>query len=187
MSRPLPVVRAGGWYHITNRGVETSVLLPTPEARDRLILALGAIAYDFALEVHAYCAMETHYHLLARGEERELRRALSRLETACSLTTEGARFRRMAIGRHLLQVTRYIHRNPVDAGLVRRPGEWAWSSYRGYLDPLDGPPWLRSHVVLGWLGSVGGRLRYRRFVEQPDGPAHDRAYRHPPHPLVPDH
>ena len=71
----------------------------------------------------------------------------------------------MAVGRHLLQVTRYIHRNPVDAGLVRRPGEWAWSSYRGYLDPLDGPRWLRSHVVLGWLGSIGCRHLYRRFVE----------------------
>jgi hypothetical protein len=148
-----------------NRGVDKSVLFPTTEAKDGFVLALGEIAYGFALEIHAYCAMENHYHVLARGQEHELRRALSQLETACSAETEGARLRRMAVGRHLLQVTRYIHRNPVDAGLVRRPGEWSWSSYRGYLDPLDGPPWLRSLVVLGWLGSIGCRQHYRRFVE----------------------
>ena len=39
-----------------------------------------------------------------------------------------------------------------------------------YLDPLDGPPWLRSHVVLGWLGSIGSRQRYRRLVERPGSP-----------------
>ena len=165
MARPLPIVRAGGWYHVTNRGVDGSALFPTVEAKEGFILALGEIAYGFAVEVHAYCAMENHFHLLARGLEPELRQAALRLEAACPSVTEAVRLRRMATGRHLLQVTRYIHRNPVDAGLVRRPGEWPWSSYRGYLDPLDGPPWLRSNVVLGWLGSIGCRQQYRRLVE----------------------
>jgi REP element-mobilizing transposase RayT len=150
---------------VVNRGIDRSALFPGSEAKDSFTLALGEIAYDFEVEVHAYCAMENHYHLLARGEERVLRRAVSKLEMACSRTSEGARLQRMAVGRHLLQVTRYIHRNPVEAGLVQRPGEWPWSSYRGYLDPLDGPPWLRSDVVLGWLGSIGRRHLYRRFVE----------------------
>lgn len=70
----------------------------------------------------------------------------------------------MAVGRHLLHVTRYIHLNPVGAGLVRRPEEWRWSSYRAYLDPLDGPRWLRSNAVLGWLGSIGSRQMYSRYV-----------------------
>lgn len=165
MPRPLPLVRAGGWYHVVNRSVDESPLFPTARAKDDFILALGEVAYAFAVEFHAYCAMESHYHLLARAEEAELRRAVSRLETDCAFTLDEARFRRMAVGRHLLQVTRYIHRNPVDAGLVRRPADWRWSSYRGYLDPLDGPPWLRSGSVLGWLGSIGCRQRYRRFVE----------------------
>ena len=60
VSRPLPIVRAGGWYHVVNRGIERSVLFPTSEAKDGFVLALGGIAYDFAVEVHAYCAMESH-------------------------------------------------------------------------------------------------------------------------------
>ena len=95
----------------------------------------------------------------------DLRRAFLKLDADCSLTAEGARFRRMVFGRHLLQVTRYIHRNPVDAGLVPRPGDWRWSSYAGYVNSLEAPPWLRSTAVLGCLGSIGARHRYRVLVE----------------------
>jgi hypothetical protein len=71
----------------------------------------------------------------------------------------------LALGRHLLHVTRYIHRNPVEAGLVPHPADWPWSSYRGYLDGGAAPRWLRTRAVLGWLGSLGPRERYRELVE----------------------
>jgi len=176
MARALPIVRAGAWYHVVNRGISQSLLFPTAGAKDGFILALGEIAYGSAVEVHAYCAMESHYHVLARGEEPELRKAFSQLDAACCVTAESARLRRMAVGRHLLHVTRYIHRNPVEAGLARRPSEWSWSSYRGYLDPLDGPLWLRSSTVLGWLGSIGSRQLYRRLVESPYSTSHRSRY-----------
>jgi hypothetical protein len=150
---------------VVNRGADESILFPTAHAKDAFIADLSEMAYGFAVEIHAYCVMETHYHLLARGVEQVLRRATAQLEADVPVPTDGARFRRMAVGRHLLQVTRYIHRNPVDAGLVGRPDEWEWSSYRGYLDPLDGLPWLRSSIVLGWLGSIGARQSYRRYCE----------------------
>ena len=108
--------------------------------------------------------METHYHLLVRADETVLMRVLVELEWGTELMAERARRRRMAVGRHLLQVSRYIHRNPVEAGLVLDPATWPWSSYRAYLDPLDGPEWLRSGSVLGWLGSIGARQKYRRYV-----------------------
>ena len=163
--RQLPIVRAASWYHLVNRGIDRSRLFPTPETRDEFVSTLERIAYRFAVELHAYCAMESHYHVLARAEESELLRACDELDARCALTTDGARFRRMAFGRHLLGVTRYIHRNPVEAGLVRRPGEWRWSSYRAYVDPRHAPAWLRSVAVLGSLGSIGARQKYRRYVE----------------------
>ena len=165
MPRPLPTVRAGGWYHVTHRGVDGSILFPTPQSKDAFIAELGEVAYHFPVEFHAYCAMETHYHLLARAPEEQLRHAVDQLEAGLPTLTDDARFRRMAVGRHLLQVTRYIHLNPVEAGMVRKPEQWAWSSYRGYLDALEGPRWLRSRSVLGWLGSIGARQRYRQYVE----------------------
>ena len=168
LHRQLPIVRAASWYHVVNRGVDGSSPFPTPDARDRFVSTLERIAYRFAVELHAYCALESHYHVLVRADESEARRAFDRLDHECSETTDGARFRRMAQGRHLLQVTRYIHRNPVEAGLVGRPGEWRWSSYRAYLDLLRTPPWLRTAAVLGWLGSIGARKRYRCCVKALD-------------------
>lgn len=148
-----------------NRGVDRGALFPTPQDAAAFVTALGEVARQCPVEVHAYCAMGNHYHVLARALEADLVRAVARLEANLCGRAGRARLRRMAVGRHLLQVTRYIHRNPVEAGLVRRPRDWTWSSYRGYLDPLDGPPWLVTHVVLGWLGSLGPRQRYRQFVE----------------------
>ena len=165
LPRKLPIVRAASWFHVVNRGIDHSSLFPTPEARDGFVSTLERIAYRFAVELHAYCVMESHYHVLARAEESELRRAFDELNTEYSLRADTARFRRMAFGRHMLQVTRYIHRNPVEAGVVRFPEDWCWSSYRAYVDSLCAPPWLRSAAVLGCLGSIGGRKRYRRYVE----------------------
>jgi len=150
---------------VANRSIERSSLFPTPETRDEFVSRLGEIAYGFAAEINAYCVLESHYHVLVRGEEPELRRAFAWLDGDRSPAMEGARFRPMTFGRHLLQVTRYIHRNAVEAGLARRPGAWRWSSYLGYVDPLYTPPWLRTSAVLGLLGSIGVRQLYRRYVE----------------------
>ena len=165
MARPLPVVRAGAWSHVVNLGVDRTPLMPNPEAAATFVTYLGRIAEGFCVEIHAYCTMGTHYHLLARGEEAELQRAVAQLESGIPGQPGRPRLCRMAVGRHLLQVTRYINRNPVEARLVERPADWPWSSYRGYLDPADAPRWLRSDAVLGWLGSIGARQRYRRYVE----------------------
>jgi REP element-mobilizing transposase RayT len=153
---------------VVNRGLDGSTLLPTPEARDRFVSALEQIARHFPVELHAYCAMESHYHVLARADESDLLLAFSDLDGTCPRTTDTPRHRRMVSGRHLLQVTRYIHRNPVEAGLVRRPEDWGWSSYGAYLDPARTPPWLHTAAALGWLGSIGPRQRYRRYVERVD-------------------
>lgn len=164
MTTSLPVVRSGGWYHVMNRGLEGATLFPSPEDASAFVEAIGRLACHFPVEVHAYCVMGTHYHLLVRAEEDVLLAALERLEAPFSALAGKVRVRRMAVGRHFLQVTRYIHRNPVEAGLARRPEDWPWSSYRGYLDRIEGPPWLRSDSVLGWLGSIGARQRYREYV-----------------------
>lgn len=147
-----------------NRGLDGAKLFPSSEDASAFVAAIGRLACQLPVEVHAYCVMGTHYHLLVRAEEDVLLGALEGLEAPFSALAGKVRVRRMAVGRHFLQVTRYIHRNPVEAGLARRPEDWPWSSYRGYLDRIEGPSWLRSETVLGWLGSIGARQRYRQYV-----------------------
>src|SRR3954454_22048489 len=66
-------------------------------------------------------------------------------------------------------VSRYIHLNPVRAGLVDRPEQWEWSSYPGYARRSRQLPWVAHAALLGaWQGEWGGSdaaAAYRRYVE----------------------
>ena len=55
---------------------------------------------------------------------------------------------------YLAQVVRYIHLNPLEAGLVREPQAYGWSSHRFYLRPKEAPKWLRVKEVMGEFGSI---------------------------------
>jgi len=55
---------------------------------------------------------------------------------------------------YLAQVVRYIHLNPLEAGLVREPQAYVWGSHRYYLRPKEAPKWLRVEEVMGEFGSV---------------------------------
>lgn len=69
---------------------------------------------------------------------------------------------------NLLELSRYIHLNPVRARMVSRPEAYRWSSYRSYLSPRPTPDWLRREDVLGQMDNnlAKGRRKYRQFVEE---------------------
>ena len=68
---------------------------------------------------------------------------------------------------HALELTRYIHLNPVRAMVVERPEAWPWSSYPDYLGMRKSPAWLDGETVLAEMAKSPSRARsaYRRFVE----------------------
>jgi hypothetical protein len=63
---------------------------------------------------------------------------------------------------HLLEVLRYVVLNPVRAGLVASPRDWAWSSFRATAAEAPAPPWLETAWSLAQFG--GSEQRYREFV-----------------------
>jgi hypothetical protein len=71
--------------------------------------------------------------------------------------------------RYYWTVSRYIHLNPVRAGLVSRPEQWEWSSYPGYRLPQRRQAWVAHDALLAaWRGDYGGKdasAAYIRFVE----------------------
>ncbi len=68
-------------------------------------------------------------------------------------------------------LTRYIHMNPVRAGIVRRPEEYRWSSYRDYLGIRKCPKWLEVKKTLEMFGRTEKKQRkeYRDFVKNEEG------------------
>jgi len=122
--------------------------------------------------------MDNHYHLLARTPDAGLGRAMRHLNGVYTQSfnrrarRDGplfrGRYRAVLIDSdaYQLQASRYIHLNPVEAGIVERPEAYAYSSYCSYLQPQTAPSWLVTSSLLDHFGPRDTRGNYRRFVEQ---------------------
>lgn len=174
MARPLRIEYPGAWYHVMNRGVAKRDVFVRPDD-GLLFLDLMAEAASLAeAECHAYCLMPNHYHLLLHTPHGNLSQLMWHLGARYvqrfnqSHDRDGPLFRGrykavlIDADSYLLQVSRYIHRNPVDAGLIPQPEAYRWSSYRGYLAPEIAPDWLHRDMV---LDMAGGPNAYRDYVE----------------------
>jgi hypothetical protein len=75
---------------------------------------------------------------------------------------------------YLAQVVRYIHLNPVDAGLVREPQSYRWSSHRWYLRAKDIPRWLRIEEV---MTDFRHTARFHEFVLEGNEEALENFYK----------
>jgi putative transposase len=169
----------GAIYHVVSRGVkQTQIFLEDPDRFDFLrLLKLTRDEQPFIL--HDYCLMSNHYHLLIQPLDASLSRIMHTVNSVY-----GNRFnKRHALTGHVLQgrfhsipvetdaylatVSRYIHLNPVVAGIVKRPEDYRWSNYRvtveGLADSLADPSF-----ILGYFGKDVGRQRlaYKQFVEE---------------------
>ena len=119
----------------------------------------------FPVDLHAYCLLPRHYHVLVRAEPAPLRAALAHLEAASGFQgVADPRSVPVGFGRHLTSVSRYIHLNPVDAGLAWCPEQWPYSSFRAYLGDVAAPRFIVTEAVLGRFGTIGARHRHRAYV-----------------------
>lgn len=180
MSRPLRIEIEGAFYHITARGNEKRPIFLVERDFARFLGSLERIYERYGVLIHSYVLMTNHYHLLLETPRGRLSAALHDLNTAYTnyFNRRHDRVGHLFQGRYrgilvekdsyLLELSRYIHLNPVRAKMVRRPEDYRWSSYLSYLSPRDSPKWLRREDVLGQIGNIPGarRRKYRQFVEE---------------------
>jgi len=175
MSRPLRIEYEGAWYHAMNRGAGGRTIFLSDAQRKLFLKLLRDISETFTVEIHAYCLMDNHYHLLVRTPRANLSQAMRYLNGVYTQRfnketgSDGALFRGrykailIEADQYLLQVSRYIHCNPVKGGQCSRADEYPWSSYAAYCGRNVG--WLVTGEILGMMGG-NPMLRYRRFVEE---------------------
>ncbi|MCP5026222.1 MAG: hypothetical protein GY929_08035 [Actinomycetia bacterium] len=174
MPRPLRIQYPGAWYHVFNRGARRQRVFSDPLDRQNFLDLMEAAVDDFGFEIHAYCLMGNHYHLLVRTPMANLSVAMKDLIGFYTQAynrrhgVDGAlfrgRFQSVLVDhdRYLLWVSRYIHRNPLEAGLAGDLSGYRWSSFPAYVGGDIAPAWLHTQETLDLAGS---RERYQLFVE----------------------
>jgi len=124
--------------------------------------------------------MDNHYHLLIETPRGNLSQILHHINGAYTTYFNirhgrsghlfQGRFKAILIEKDSYggELSRYIHLNPVRAGLVKNPSEYRWSSYRYYIGRERKPQWLTTALILGYFGGHGrwAYQKYREFVEE---------------------
>jgi len=180
MSRPERVEYDGAYYHVMNRGRGRQQVFHDVKYYEYFLSCLEQAHKRFALEIHAYCLMGNHYHLLVRTPRGNLSRCMRHINGVYTQhhnfmkRTDGTIFRgrykaiNIEASSYLLEVSRYIHRNPIETAkpLVKQLAGYRWSSYPAYRNQAETPEWLYKDSIFGELGSGQPTASYRRFVEQ---------------------
>jgi len=199
MARKLRVEYPGAVYHVMNRGDRREPIFKDEEDRQCFVKTLGQVCVRSGWQVHAYCLMPNHFHLVVETPQPTLVAGMKWF-----LGTYTGRFnRRHKLFGHLFSgrykslivdgsgsgylgtVCEYVHLNPVRAKLL--PPEQAlrayrWSSWPEYLKaPTKRPRWLRVDRVLGEAGipkdSKAGRQELERRLEARRGAEQDAHYK----------
>lgn len=173
-----------------NRGASKRPVFLDDDDRHGFIRLLADSAARTQVEVHGYCLMGNHFHLLVHtpfGNMAEMMRLLSGRYARFFNDRWGrdgalcrGRYRSIVVDseRYLLAVSRYIHRNPL-AFWDRSLSRYQWSSYPAFLAHRPCPDWLVTDTVLRLANS---RRDYRAIVESSMQSDVDRLYesRRPP-------
>lgn len=133
-----------GIYHVIVRGANRQEIFHKEEDRLRFLDTLKRYKIENEIQVLAWCLMDNHVHLLLKEKDKRISDLMKRLGISYAsyynwtYGTNGHLFQDrfksedVESDGYLATVVRYIHMNPVKAGLVRAPEEYGWSSCRSY-------------------------------------------------------
>ncbi|HOP41403.1 MAG TPA: transposase [Geobacteraceae bacterium] len=187
MARPLRIIFPGAFYHVTSRGNEKKDIYKSRRDREKFLEYLASAAERYGAVIHAYCLMSNHFHLFIQTPEGNLsqimRHIIGAYTTYFNIKRKRAghlfqgRYKAVLVeaDEYAAELTRYIHLNPVKAGITSKADEYQWSSYRAFIGAASTPEWLKSGFILGSFGKqeTVSRKNYRDFVEQLDIEAYE--------------
>jgi len=147
-----PRIEMPGYHHVLNRGVERRNVFLDQEDFQSFLALLCTTCSQFGVRLHAYVLMHNHYHLLIETAQENLSQFMRRLNADYAIYFN-KRYKRnghLWQGRfkswyvtdesYLYTLIRYIEYNPLKANMIKKPGEYAFSSCRYFLDVNDKPP-----------------------------------------------
>jgi len=134
-----------GIYHVMIRGINQQVIFEDTEDNEKMLQTLSEVKAVSKCKVFAYCLMHNHYHIVLKVEEESLEQIFKRLGSRYvywynikynrlgHLYQDRYKSEAIESDRNLLAVIRYVHQNPVKAGIVKDVSDYPWSSYTEYI------------------------------------------------------
>ncbi len=177
MARKPRIHFPGAFYHVTLRGNGGQQIFFSPEDQTRLYLLFQEGIGKYGHNIHAFCLMKNHIHLLIQVADIPLAKIIQNISFRFSrhINSTQDRTGHLFQGRYkailvdadnyLLQLVRYIHNNPVRAEITEQCGEFQWSSHNAYCGN-EFIPWLTTDFVLSQFADnlQTARAHYMDFV-----------------------
>ena len=180
MSRPIRIEFPDALYHVTARGDRREDIFEDDHDRQAFLQTLAAVVQQFNWLCYAWCLMDNHYHLLIQTPDANLSKGMRQLNGVFTQTSNRrhhrvghlfqGRFKAILVDSdaYLLELARYVVLNPVRARLVKKPGDWPWSSYRASIGQVPADSFL---AIDGLLAQFAKRrsvaqARYAQFVSE---------------------
>jgi len=171
----------GVLHHVMGRGIEGRKIFLNTKDRNDFIARLKHLADDKSMSVYAWALLDNHFHLLCKTNKRPLSSSMRKLLTGYVVNFHKRHRRHGHLFQnryksivcqedtYLLELVRYIHLNPLRAGLVKTMAQLNRSPFSGHA-ALAGSvdrDWQDTQYVLSFFGSGSeARKKYMEFVEQ---------------------
>jgi len=132
-------------YHIMFRGINRQTIFVDNEDNQRFLDTLNRYHHEIGYDLYAYCLMGNHIHLLIKEGNEDLSNTMRRIGTSYvnwynwqydrkgHLFQDRFKSEPVESDAYFLTVLRYIHQNPLKAGLVSDIESYKWSSYHEYI------------------------------------------------------
>lgn len=179
MARPLRIEYEGAFYHVTARGNERKRIYDSTPDYEKFRSYLKRAQEKYGYVLHCYVLMTNHYHLLIETPQANLGRVMHYINGSYAnyFNIKKRRSGHFFQGRYkgilidkdsyLLELSRYLHLNPVRAKMVKRPQDYPYSSYGSYIGQEKEDIVYRD-LILGMMGKDQRRAkgRYKDFVNR---------------------
>lgn len=166
-----------GFYHVMIRGNERKNLFLDDQDRLYFMGILKTKKEDNRYKLHAFCIMDNHVHLLLQECEEDIANIMKRINISYvfyfnkkyqrigHLFQDRYRSEKIEQDSYLLAVVRYIHRNPLKAGIVENMETYTWNSYREYaLESIGHEKPVETELILGIFSENRDEAR-KEFIQ----------------------
>ena len=178
MGRAWRIEYEGALYHLMSRGNDGQDIYLNDDDRNLFLETISEMSERFEVDIFAYVLMSNHYHFLIRTNRANLKKAMQWFGTTYTRRFNNRNFKKGHLfqGRYksilvqndayLMQLSCYIHRNPLRAGVVKRLIDYKWSSYPIYAYGKKVPDWLSTDLIWSYFKGADKHKQYREKVQK---------------------